>query len=108
MVKATHEGGLSLPSIDRAILSAAGFTIEAGLTESADDEAKMKQALIAAAAEVVAVLDHTKLGRVAPVTFCPTDRMGLLVTDTGVRRAMLAQLVSHGVRVHVAQIDAVD
>ena len=45
-----------------------------GLADATDEEAQIKRSMVAAAREVIAIVDHTKWERAAFATFCPTDR----------------------------------
>jgi DeoR/GlpR family transcriptional regulator of sugar metabolism len=38
--------------------------------------------MVAAASEVVAIIDHTKWGRASSATFCRTNRIRTVLTDT--------------------------
>lgn len=68
-------------NIARAFLGAAGFTVQAGLTDATEEEAQIKRAMVASSMEVTAIVDHTKWGRAALATFCRTDRLARVVTD---------------------------
>ena len=68
-------------NIARAFLGAAGFTIQAGLTDATEEEAQIKRAMVASSMEVTAIVDHSKWGRAALATFCRTDRLARVVTD---------------------------
>jgi hypothetical protein len=41
---------------------------------------------------VIAIVDHTKWERAAFATFCPTDRIGLVLTDSAAPTAMVDEL----------------
>ena len=68
-------------NVARAFLGAAGFTVQAGLTDATEEEAQIKRAMVASSMEVTAIVDHTKWGRAALATFCRTDRLARVVTD---------------------------
>jgi DeoR/GlpR family transcriptional regulator of sugar metabolism len=84
-------------NIARAFLGAAGFTIQAGLTDATEEEAQIKRAMAASAIEVTAIIDHTKWGRAALATFCRTDRLARVVTDGPVPPSMAAALDAAGI-----------
>jgi len=88
-------------NIERAFVGAFGLTLETGLTDAAADEAEAKRAMINAAREVIAVVDHSKWGRVAFATFCPLDRVNLVITDSGAPRDMVSAVRAAGVTVTV-------
>jgi DeoR family transcriptional regulator of aga operon/DeoR family fructose operon transcriptional repressor len=56
-------------NVQKAFLGAAGFSIEAGLSDAMEEEAQIKRSMVAAAREVFAVVDHTKWDRIASATF---------------------------------------
>jgi DeoR/GlpR family transcriptional regulator of sugar metabolism len=93
------EGLLARVNVHRAYLGAMGFSLEAGLCDGLEEEAQIKRLLVAAAAETVGLVDHTKWGRTALATFCPTPGIGAVVTDAPAPAAMRAALEAAGVRV---------
>ena len=56
-------------NVQKAFVGAAGFTLESGLTDATEEEAQIKRSMVAAAREVIAIVDHTKWepGRVRDV-----------------------------------------
>jgi len=81
LVGAWGEAILRQVNIQKAFVGAKGLTLEEGLTDVNPEEVRMKRALVEAAKEVIAILDHTKWGRVAFATFCPLERVRLVITD---------------------------
>ncbi len=69
------DGLFSRINVQKAFLGAAGFTIESGLADATDEEAQIKRSMVAAAREVIAIVDHTKWERAAFATFCATDQV---------------------------------
>ncbi|MGX2994980.1 DeoR/GlpR family DNA-binding transcription regulator [Streptomyces sp. JNUCC 64] len=67
--------------VSRAFLSGSGLTAERGLSTSNMLSASVDRALVQAAAEVVVLADHTKLGSDTMFQTVPTDLMTRLVTD---------------------------
>jgi DeoR/GlpR family transcriptional regulator of sugar metabolism len=94
-------GLLEQVNIQKAFMGAAGFTLETGLSDATDEEAQIKRLIVAAASEVVALIDHTKWGRAAFATFCPTDRLTAVVTD-GEAPAGMVNALRQRVPVHMA------
>jgi DeoR/GlpR family transcriptional regulator of sugar metabolism len=86
-------------NVQKAFLGAAGFTIEAGLSDAMEEEAQIKRSMVTAAREVYAVVDHTKWGRVASATFCRTDRLAGVFTDDEAPTDMVATLRETGIEV---------
>lgn len=93
--------------VSRAFLSGSGLTAERGLSTSNMLSASVDRALVQAAAEVVVLADHTKLGTDTMFQTVPTDVITRLVTDeppTHDDRAAteLQALADQGVQIAVA------
>ena len=86
-------------NINTAFVGAVGLTVENGLTDVTEEEAAVKRAMVASARRVVALVDHTKWGRVAFATFCPMDQIDLVITDAAAPEEMVAAVRSLGVEV---------
>ena len=86
-------------NIGTAFVGAVGFSLEEGLTDITDTEAEAKRAMVAAAKTVVALVDHTKWGKVSFATFCPLDRVHLIITDTSAPPAMVERVRAMGIEV---------
>ena len=95
-------GLLEKVNIQKAFMGASGITLETGLSDATEEEAQIKRLIVAAASEVVAVIDHTKWGRSAFATFCPTNRLTGIVTDEEAPAAMAAAFRQRRILVHVA------
>lgn len=87
-------------NIQTAFLGATGFTIETGLSDSMEEEAQMKRSMVAAARRVVTIVDHTKWGRAAVATFCRTERIDAVITDTTAPAEMVDSLARLEIPVH--------
>ncbi|NXY94975.1 DeoR/GlpR transcriptional regulator [Streptomyces sp. BR123] len=93
--------------VSRAFLSGSGLTAERGLSTSNMLSASVDRALVQAAAEVVVLADHTKLGTDTMFQTVPTDVMTRLVTDEPPTHddraaAELQALADQGVQITVA------
>jgi DeoR family transcriptional regulator of aga operon/DeoR family fructose operon transcriptional repressor len=88
-------------NIQKAFLGAAGFTMESGLSDAIEEEAQIKRSMVAAAREVVALVDHTKWERASSATFCRTDRIKRVLTDAQAPAAMVAAIRALGIEVHL-------
>lgn len=86
-------------NVQKAFLGAAGFTIEAGLSDAMEEEAQIKRSMVNAARDVYAVVDHTKWGRISSATFCRTDRLTGVFTDDGAPSDMVGTLRGMGIDV---------
>jgi len=96
------ESMLARVNIQKALVGAVGLTLEHGLTDVTEEEAEVKRAMVGAARQVVAVIDHTKWGRVALSTFCPIERVDLVITDARAPDAMVAEVRARGIEVRTA------
>jgi DeoR/GlpR family transcriptional regulator of sugar metabolism len=94
-------------NVQKAFLGAAGFTLESGLADATDEEAQIKRSMVAAAREVIAIVDRTKWERAAFATFCSTDKINTVLTDEGAPNAMVRALVGRGVQVRLIGPDQV-
>ena len=88
-------------NIQKAFLGAAGFTLESGLSDAIEEEAQIKRSMVAAAREVLALVDHTKWGRTSSATFCRTERIKEVLTDTLAPAQMVADLRARGISVRL-------
>ena len=95
------DGLFSRINVQKAFLGAAGFTPESGLADATDEEAQIKRSMVAAAREVIAIVDHTKWERAAFATFCPTDQIGIVLTDETAPPVMVRALTGRGVEVRL-------
>jgi DeoR/GlpR family transcriptional regulator of sugar metabolism len=101
------DGLFSRINVQKAFLGAAGFTVESGLADATDEEAQIKRSMVAAAREIIAIVDHTKWERAAFATFCPTDQINLVLTDEAAPEAMTRALTGRGVDVRLVASDQV-
>ncbi|WP_308295540.1 DeoR/GlpR family DNA-binding transcription regulator [Streptomyces sp. STCH 565 A] len=93
--------------VSKAFLSGAGLTAERGLSTSNMLSASVDRALVQAAAEVVVLADHSKLGTDTMFQTVPTDVITRLVTDEAPAHddraaAELQALADQGVEIAVA------
>ena len=101
------DGLFSRINVQKAFLGAAGFTLDSGLADATDEEAQIKRSMVAAAREVIAIVDHTKWERAAFATFCPTEKVDIVLTDTAAPADMVRTLADRGVDVRLVAPDRV-
>jgi DeoR/GlpR family transcriptional regulator of sugar metabolism len=99
------DGLFSRINIQKAFLGAAGVTLESGLADATDEEAQIKRSMVAAAREVIAIVDHTKWQRAAFATFCPTDKISTVLTDDEAPAEMVGVLRGRGAEVRLVGRD---
>ena len=88
-------------NIQKAFMGAAGFAIEAGLSDATEEEAQIKRLMVESASEVVGLVDHSKWGRTAFATFCRTADLTAVVSDLEAPTAMVEDLRRSGVEVRL-------
>ena len=88
-------------NVQKAIVGAAGFTLESGLSDATEEEAQIKRAMVGPAREVFAIIDHTKWGRASFATFCRTERITCVISDAGAPQDMVAELRASGIDVRL-------
>jgi DeoR family fructose operon transcriptional repressor len=90
-------------NFDTAFVSAAGLTIDAGLTTSRRPLADVVNAARAAAARTVGLIDASKFGRASLVTIAAPQDFDVIVTDDGLEDAVAQQHRAAGVRLEIAK-----
>jgi DeoR/GlpR family transcriptional regulator of sugar metabolism len=96
------EGLFDKVNIQTAFMGAAGFAIDAGLSDATDEEAQIKRLMVQGASRTVALVDHTKWERAAFATFCRTADLGAVVTDDLAPAGMLDAVRRLGIDVRLA------
>jgi DeoR family transcriptional regulator of aga operon/DeoR family fructose operon transcriptional repressor len=95
------DGLFSRINVQKAFVGAAGFTIDSGLSDATEEEAQIKRSMVAAARQVIAIVDHTKWERAAFATFCTTDEISTVLTDGSAPPAMVAALRGRDIEVRL-------
>jgi DeoR/GlpR family transcriptional regulator of sugar metabolism len=90
-------------NFDTAFVSAAGLTIDAGLTTSRRPLADVVNAARAAAGRTVGLIDATKFGRASLVTIAAAQDLDVIVTDDGLPDAVAEEHRAAGVRLEIAK-----
>jgi DeoR/GlpR family transcriptional regulator of sugar metabolism len=75
------EKALEYYNIEVAVISAKGIDMNAGITDSNEEEAKIKRKMIDQAREVVLLIDTSKLGRKAFVKLIDFERIHTVVLE---------------------------
>lgn len=89
-------------NIDIAFMSAAGITLEQGLTTSRRPLADVVNAARAVADRSIALIDSSKFGRSSLLTICRPEELDLLIVDAGLPVRELQSYRRAGVSVEVA------
>ncbi len=88
---------------DKLFLAAEGIHPARGLSVQDPLDAKVKQAMIAAAREVIVVADSSKIGLIKMVSFMHLERVDLLITDSGVPDDFASFLAAEGIPLAIAE-----
>jgi DeoR/GlpR family transcriptional regulator of sugar metabolism len=91
--------GLAALSADKFFLAAAGLTLKHGATDLDLREVEVKQAMMAAAAEVILVTDSSKWGQTRLARIAGLEQIHRLVTDDAFPAEALASLEEAGLKV---------
>ena len=98
---ALTEDALSNLRVDKLFIGSSAIDVNHGL--SADDPAEVQtdRALMAVAAEIIILADHTKFDRKRTMRVVPMQRVSLLITDRGITDDQRQALGEAGVAVEV-------
>src|SRR6188472_1030006 len=96
------EGLFDKVNIQTAFMGAAGFALDAGLSDATEEEAQIKRLMVQGAGRTVALVDHSKWERAAFATFCRTADLAAVVTDAQAPAGMLDDVRRLGIDVHLA------
>jgi DeoR/GlpR family transcriptional regulator of sugar metabolism len=88
-------------NFDMAFVSAAGVTLDAGLTTSRRPLADVVNAARAAAGRTVGLIDATKFGRASLVSIAPAQQLDLIVTDGALPGGVAEEYRAAGVRLDI-------
>ncbi|MGI6664306.1 MAG: DeoR/GlpR family DNA-binding transcription regulator [Christensenellaceae bacterium] len=92
-------------TVDKAFISAEGFTPEKGATNTDPNIAQLKSKYVECAEQVIILCDHAKLGKSAFMKFADVGEVDLLITDENADMELVEQLRNKGVEVELAQIE---
>ncbi|KLU62766.1 glucitol operon repressor [Peptococcaceae bacterium CEB3] len=93
------ENSLSTYNIKKAFISCKGITVEEGITESIDVQAKIKEEIVKGAKQVFLLADHDKFGWAALATVAPITVAQKLITDNETSVSEIKRYRSEGINV---------
>lgn len=102
MVDAEAVAAIEPLSVDTLFISSDAASVERGLTTPYREEAALKQAMIASARRVVALVDHSKIGHDHFIRFAAWSDVDILVTNSEVDASAVAAIEGLGTRVLLA------
>lgn len=83
-------------------MATSGFSVNSGFTSGSQSESLLKRKVIDKAAQIVLLMDHTKLGRSLPFTFAHLDDVDVLICDAPLPDDLLLRAQAAHVRCLVA------
>lgn len=86
----------------KAFISGTGYTVQAGLADSAMLDTAVKKAMIRSAERCIVVIDSSKIGTQAMAQVLATPELETLVTDPGIPDCIHQEMLDAGVDVHIA------
>jgi DeoR/GlpR family transcriptional regulator of sugar metabolism len=86
----------------KAFLSASGLTLERGLTDADLREVEVKRAMVKAAAQVIILLDASKFGQQAFLTFATLDAVHCLIVEGDAPEAFASSLAGYNIEIIAA------
>ena len=89
-------------NFDTAFVSAAGITLDAGLTTSRSPIAEVLTAAAEAAGRTIGMVDATKFGRPSLVSILPASELDLLISDAALPDDVAAAYRAAGVALTLA------
>lgn len=89
---------------DKLFLAATGVSIERGLSTNNMMESEVKQAMLAAARQVILMAHSEKFGQIYYHTFAHWDKVHTVITDSGLPKETRKELENLGVEVLIAHI----
>lgn len=99
LIGPTAVHSLSQVVIHTLFIGADGIDAKSGPTCYSPEEASVNSAMVRHARRRIAVVDHTKFGKIAGWRICQTSDLDLLITDSGVTDAMLGPFEKMNVQV---------
>jgi DeoR family fructose operon transcriptional repressor len=88
--------------VDWTFLAAAGITVDHGPAVSNNFEAEIKTVMAEAATSSVLLVDSSKLGRPAMVSYLSLGKLDMIITDKNADKDVLHALEGEGIKVLIA------
>ncbi|KYH33535.1 DeoR/GlpR family DNA-binding transcription regulator [Neomoorella mulderi] len=95
------ENALASYNIKKAFISCNGVTLEEGITESTEVQARVKAEMVRGAKEIILLADHDKFGTATLATVAPVTVVHTLITDSGTPEGEIERIRSTGIKVIV-------
>jgi DeoR/GlpR family transcriptional regulator of sugar metabolism len=95
--------GLEHHRIDAAFISCKGLESSLGLSDAAEEHARIKKDVVARSSQVFLLADHTKAGVASSFFFAKNSEVDLWICDAEPRVDVLEAVTSQGMRLEVAK-----
>lgn len=89
--------------VNKAFLSAQGFTLEDGFTDHSPLYSQLKSAMIKNAGQVIMLVDSSKWGYRSLIRVMGLEEVDVIVTDSGAPREIIDGLLRQGIDVRVSE-----
>lgn len=86
-------------NVNMAFFSARGFTFEDGLTDFNMYEVELKKMMVASSPHVVALLDHSKIGKSSLASFAKPEEVKTVITDQKTPDSVINEFNQKGITV---------
>jgi len=87
---------------DFLFTSCHGFTIEKGLAELNFYEAQLKKEMVINSGKIIALVDHTKIGKTSTSSFAGSEEIDYLITDKNLSEDKMKALKERDVKILIA------
>lgn len=104
LVGPTAESALSELRADKSFITAAGISLNFGLSHTNISEVTIKQAMIRSAREVILLADHTLFGQESTVQLAPLSVINRLITDDALPASTRLELTKLGILILLANL----
>lgn len=94
--------GLKYVNCSKMFCSCDGFDVEAGVTTAFVEEARMTSDMMDTAAQVILLVDSSKIGKSGYGKICSLSRIDVLITDAGIPQSVKERIEEEGVQVIIA------
>ena len=89
--------------VNFTVISCEGLDLEAGYTDSREENALLKRAMMASAKKIILAADGDKFGKTSFVSVGRLDELDTLVTDSDPGEEWRTRLEEAGVRLVIAE-----
>ena len=87
---------------DIFFLALDGFDLHRGVTVTDTQEAYLKKIMLESSKKVIAITDHSKMGRISMVSVCPLSKLDVLITDDSIDKEIVRNVEEMDIQVLLA------